>query len=71
MMARLTPSDIRNLTPEERTKRLEELYNELSTIRIEMATGGGSENPYRIRAIRRAIARILTIQREIELGGGR
>jgi len=66
-MARLTPKDIRDLTPIERQKRLEELYDEMSSIRVEVATGGGTENPYRIRNVRRAIARILTIQREEEL----
>jgi large subunit ribosomal protein L29 len=66
-MARLTARDIRQLTPAERQKRLEELYDELSTIRIEMATGGGTENPYRIRNVRKAIVRILTIQREEEM----
>lgn len=66
-MARLTAKDIRKLTPTERRKRLDELYNEMSSIRIESATGGGTENPYKIRNVRRAIARILTIEREEEL----
>ena len=66
-MAGLTAQDIRKLTPAERQKKLEELYNEMSSIRVEAATGGGTENPYRIRNVRRAIARILTIQREEEL----
>ncbi|MFX0053884.1 MAG: 50S ribosomal protein L29 [Promethearchaeota archaeon] len=68
-MARLTAKDIRKLTPPERQKRLEELYNELTEIRIQMATGGGTDNPYRIRNVRRAIARILTIQSEMEREG--
>ncbi len=66
-MARLTAKDIRKLTPNERQKKLSDLYNEMSSIRIESATGGGTENPYKIRIVRRAIARILTIQREEEL----
>ena len=65
-MARLTAKDIRKLTPPERQKRLEDLYNELTEIRIQMATGGGTDNPYRIRNVRKAIARILTIQSEME-----
>jgi len=52
---------------EQRQKKLKELYNEMSSIRAESATGGGTENPYKIRNVRRAIARILTIQREEEL----
>jgi large subunit ribosomal protein L29 len=63
----LNAKEIRKLTPAERQKKLEELYNEMSSIRIESATGGGTENPYRIRNVRRAIARILTIQHEERL----
>ncbi|MHA1770760.1 MAG: 50S ribosomal protein L29 [Candidatus Thorarchaeota archaeon] len=66
-MARLTAKDIRSLTDAERKKKLENLYDELSTVRIQLATGGGTENPYKIRGVRKAIARILTIQREMEL----
>jgi len=63
-MARLTSKDIRKLTPAERQKNLDELYDEMSRIRIESATGGGTQNPYRIRNVRRTIARILTIQHQ-------
>jgi len=66
-MAQLTAKDIRKLTPVEREKKLSELYNEMTSIRIETATGGGTQNPYKIRVVKRAIARILTIQREEEL----
>jgi len=66
-MAGLTAKDIRKLTQTEREKKLTELYNEMSRIRIETATGGGTENPFKIRIVRKAIARILTIQREEEL----
>lgn len=63
-MPGLNAKEIRKLTPAERQKKLEELYNEMTSIRIETATGGGTENPYRIRNVRKAIARILTIQHE-------
>ncbi|MCK5238613.1 MAG: 50S ribosomal protein L29 [Candidatus Thorarchaeota archaeon] len=66
-MPQLTAKDIRKLTPTERKKKLDELYNELSSIRIELTTGGGTDNPYKTRAVKRAIARILTIAREEEL----
>ncbi len=66
-MAGLSATEIRELTPAERQKMLKELYTEMSSIRVESATGGGTENPYKIRNVRRAIARILTIQREEEL----
>ena len=66
-MAGHSPNEIRELTAAERQKMLKELYNEMSSIRVESATGGGTENPYKIKNVRRAIARILTIQREQEL----
>jgi ribosomal protein L29 len=66
-MARLTAKDIRKLTSTERQKKLDDLYNEKSRIRIESATGGGTENPYKIRTVKKAISRILTIQRQEEL----
>ncbi|MHA1636804.1 MAG: 50S ribosomal protein L29 [Candidatus Thorarchaeota archaeon] len=70
-MVRLTAKDIRELNPAERKKKLDDLYNEMSSIRIELATGGGTENPYKIRAVKRAIARILTVEREEELEASR
>ncbi len=63
-MPGLNAKEIRKLTSAERQKKLEELYNEMASIRIESATGGGTENPYRIRNVRKAIARIHTIQHE-------
>ena len=66
-MSELNAKELRKLTTAERQKKLEELYDEMSSIRIEVATGGGTENPYKIRNVRRAIARILTINREEEL----
>lgn len=66
-MPGLNAKEIRKLTPAERQKKLEELYNEMASIRIESATGGGTENPYRIRNVRKAIARILTIRHEEEM----
>ena len=70
-MAILTPQDIRKLTPTERQKKLEELYNELASVRIQLATGGGTENPYKARNIKKAIARIKTIQQEEMMEGER
>lgn len=66
-MYELKAKELRKLTAAERQKKLEELYDEMSSIRIESATGGGTQNPYKIRNVRKAIARILTINREEEL----
>ncbi|RLE96919.1 MAG: 50S ribosomal protein L29 [Thermoprotei archaeon] len=67
-MAILRPNEIRKMSREERRRRLEELRAELMRLRAQAARGT-LENPARIREIRRAIARILTIEREEELRG--
>ncbi len=59
-------SEIRALSPEERKKKLEELRTELIRLRLQAATGT-LDNPGKIRAIRKTIARILTVMREEEL----
>ncbi len=61
-------SEIRKMKPEERMKKLAELRAELARVRALAASGTPLDNPMRIRELRRAIARILTIQREEELG---
>ena len=58
--------DIRKMNPEERLKKLEELRGELVKLRLKAAVGT-LENPGAIRAIRKTIARILTVMREEEL----
>jgi large subunit ribosomal protein L29 len=64
-MAILRMKEIRALTAAERDKRLDELRAELTRARA-LKTGGGTvENPGRIKEIRRAIARILTVSREV------
>ncbi|MDH5806551.1 MAG: 50S ribosomal protein L29 [Candidatus Verstraetearchaeota archaeon] len=67
-MALLRTNEIRKMTKDERMKKLEELRAELAKLRALQATGGSLENPSRIRLIRKTIARILTINREEELG---
>ncbi len=62
----LKPDDIRKMSPEERKEKLEELRMELVKLRLQ-AEMGTLDNPGRIRAIRRTIARILTIMKEEEL----
>ncbi len=60
---KLNAKTIRSMDREERAKLLDQLRAEL--LRLETQRGRGIvENPGRIRAIKRAIARILTIERE-------
>lgn len=60
--------EIREMTSEKRTEKLSELQAELSRLRAMIKGGGSIENPSRIREIRRAIARILTIENEQKQG---
>ena len=62
----LKPRDIRAMSKEERLKKLEELRLELMRLRTQAALGT-LESPGRIKAIKKTIARILTINREEEL----
>ena len=61
------PSDIREMQREERDSRLVELRSELMNERGVASMGGQPTSPGRMRAIKRQIARIMTIEREIEL----
>lgn len=60
--------EIRLMTPEERENKLTELRTELLRLRATIEAGGAVENPARIREIRKVIARLLTVQRESQLG---
>ena len=56
-------SEIRELTDDELERRLDESRQELFNLRFQHATGA-LENTSRIAAVRRDVARLLTIQRE-------
>jgi large subunit ribosomal protein L29 len=64
-MAILRTSEIRTMTIEERADELENLKNELVRERALTSAGGAPDNPGRIGEIRRTIARIKTIQHEL------
>ena len=61
------PSEIREMKPEERDSRLKELRSELMNERGVASMGGQPTSPGRMRAIKKQIARLITIMREIEL----
>ena len=63
-MTVLHPEEVRDLTPAEREAELEDLETELLNDKAVKAAGGAPENPGRIKELRKAIARIKTIQRE-------
>lgn len=62
--------DLREMTPEELQARLKDLKGELFNLRFQLATGQ-LDNIMRIRQVRRDIARVKTILREMELKEGR
>ncbi|MDI6888297.1 MAG: 50S ribosomal protein L29 [Methanocellales archaeon] len=64
-MAILRLDEIRKMTPEEREEQITKLSSDLIRERAMASAGGAPENPGRIREIRRTIARIKTIQREL------
>ena len=54
------------MSHDEREEQLSDLVNELIQQRGITSAGGAPENPGRIREIRRAIARLKTVQNEEE-----
>ncbi len=65
----MNAKEIREMTKEQRVERLSELQAELIKLRAMSKGGGAMENPTRIRDIRHAIARILTVENESRNGG--
>jgi large subunit ribosomal protein L29 len=62
----LRMTEIRDMSPEEREEKLVELATELTKMKTMIKAGGAVENPGRARAIRRTIARIMTVKNEGE-----
>jgi large subunit ribosomal protein L29 len=67
MATGLTAGQLRSSTPEELSSKLAEAKEELFNLRFQSATGQ-LESHGRLRAVRKAIARIYTVLRERELG---
>jgi large subunit ribosomal protein L29 len=59
--------EIREMSAENRTKRLNELRTELLRLKTMIRAGGTIENPARVKTLRKAIAGILTIDAEEKL----
>jgi len=59
--------NLRNLTPEELDTKVTEMKKDLFTLRFQLVSGR-VENPAKIKAKRRDIARMKTIAREKALG---
>ena len=66
MVRLVSNKEIRELTNEEITKKIEEYKEELFNLRFSQATGN-LEKPSRINELRKLVARMKTILREREL----
>jgi len=64
-MAILRTGDIRKMSADERIDEIKKLNDELVRERAVTSAGGAPENPGRIGEIKRTIARIKTIQVEL------
>lgn len=53
--------EIREMTPEQKKVKLEEIKTELSKIKTLIKAGGSVENPGRVKALKKAVARIETV----------
>ncbi len=63
-MPLLKPEEIRAMSDQEREDKLKEMRDELFHERGQAAMGGAPESPGRIKALRKNIARILTVMNE-------
>ncbi len=59
----MKPSSVRTLTLDELKQKEQELRRELFNLKFRLATGE-VENPMRVRAVKRDIARVLTVMTE-------
>jgi large subunit ribosomal protein L29 len=66
-MAILRSKEIREMKEEDVQKKLNDLKNELMKFRSQVAQGVNLEKPGRVKAIKRTIARILTIRKSKEV----
>jgi len=56
--------EVREMTSEQRKEKLVELKTELSKLRTMINAGGSVENPGRVKALKKAVARVETIIHE-------
>jgi large subunit ribosomal protein L29 len=61
-MVILRSKDIRGMSATDLNKKKDEIRQEFMKLRAQRSAGSAPENPGRIRALRRTIARIITIQ---------
>jgi len=62
----MKPSEIRDMSPEERNQKLVEMQEAFFNLRFQHETGQ-LENPQKLKQAKRDVARIKTIIRDMEL----
>lgn len=70
-MPLLRKSELKNMSIEDMKKKIIELSKELMKLRAQIARGTPPENPGKVRAIRKAIARLLTFINLKKAGGAK
>ncbi|KAK9701742.1 60S ribosomal protein L35, L29 [Basidiobolus ranarum] len=65
-MAKVKAYELRNQSKEELKKQLDELKQELSSLRVQKIAGGAASKLTRINAVRKSIARVLTVITQTE-----
>jgi len=63
--------EIREMSSDDRMKKLDELRTELVRLRTMTGAGGSVENPARLKILRKSIARIMTVDHEETYGTGK
>jgi len=69
-MAKKTAAKLRNMTPEALDKEELGLRGEVWKLRLQLTTGQ-LQDPQKVRRVRRDLARVLTLKRELELQAAR
>jgi large subunit ribosomal protein L29 len=63
-MAIIRSNDVRKLTDKDFESKMSEIKKELLKLRAQRSAGSSPENPGRIKALRRTVARMITIQNQ-------
>lgn len=65
-MAKVKAKELRGKKKEDLEKQLDELKNELGTLRVAKVTGGAASKLSKIRVVRKSIARVLTVMHQTQ-----
>ncbi|XP_022328321.1 large ribosomal subunit protein uL29-like [Crassostrea virginica] len=65
-MAKVKAKELRGKKKEDLVKQLDDLKNELGTLRVAKVTGGAASKLSKIRVVRKSIARVLTVMHQTQ-----